>query len=153
MTDENQDQVPPNQEQGKPEEFANPWITDLKEKCNIRKGHHAYVDSMLGGVPAALEEDDEWKIQGLKMGLWEEYTKIEKLDENILGLLAKIEGLDLIKEAGSAGKRRTDIHLAMMKLDQALESLKPGGTKPEEPKTGTDATAKLHKLKLLTSDG
>ena len=117
MTDENQDQVPLNQEKAKPEEVANPWITDLKEKCNIQKGHHTYVDSMLGGVPAALEEEDEWKIQGLKMSLWEEYTKIEKLYKNILSLMAKIEGLDLIKEAGSAGKRRTDIHLAMIKLD------------------------------------
>ena len=59
MTDENQDQVPPNQEQAKPEEVANPWIMDLKEKCEIRKVHHAYVDSMLGGVPAALEGEGE----------------------------------------------------------------------------------------------
>ena len=56
MTDGNQDQVPPDQEQAKPEEVANPWITDLKEKCDIRKGHHVYVE-------------DEWNIQGLKMGL------------------------------------------------------------------------------------
>ena len=89
----------------------------------------------------------------MKMGLWEEYTKIEKLDESILGLMAKVGGLDLVKEAGSAGKRRTDIHLAMMKLDRTLESLKSGGTKPEEPKTGTDVTAKLPKLKLLTFEG
>ena len=59
MTDESQDQVTPNQEQANPEEVANPWITDLKEKCDIRKGHHAYVDSVLGGVLAALEGEDE----------------------------------------------------------------------------------------------
>ena len=88
-----------------------------------------------------------------KVGLWEEYTKIEKLDENILGLMAKIGGLDFIKKAGFAGKRRTDIHLAMIKLGRALESLKHEDTKPEEPKTGTDLTAKLPKLKLLTFDG
>ena len=98
MIDENQDQVPPNQKQAKPEE-----VVDLKEKCGIRKGHHAYVNSMLGGVPAALEGEDEWNIQRARNGLWEEYTKIEKLDKNILGLMAKIGGLDLIKEAGSAG--------------------------------------------------
>ena len=66
MTDENQDQVPPNQEQAKPEVVANPWIADLKEKCDIQKEHHAYVDSMLGGVSAALEREDKWNIQGLK---------------------------------------------------------------------------------------
>ena len=47
---------------------------------------------MLGNVPTALEGGDEWKIQGLKMGLWEEYTKLEKMDEAILGIMAKIGG-------------------------------------------------------------
>ena len=40
------------------------------------------------------------------MGLWEEYTKLEKMDEEILGIMAKIGGLDLSKEAGSSRKRR-----------------------------------------------
>ena len=70
MTDKTQDQVPPNQEQAKPEEVASPLVTELKEKRDIR-GHHAYVDSMLGGVPPAMQGEDEWKIQGIKMGLWE----------------------------------------------------------------------------------
>ena len=71
---------------------------------------------MLGDVPTALEGGDEWKIQGLKMGLWEEYTKLEKIDE-ILGIMAKIGGLDLSKEVGSSGKQRMNVHLAIMKPD------------------------------------
>ena len=108
---------------------------------------------MLGDVPIALEGGDEWKIQGLKMGLWEEYTKLEKIDEEILGIMAKIGGLDLSKEAGSSGKRRMNVHLAIMKLDRVLESLKPGITKPEGPSSGGEVTVKLLKLKLLTFDG
>ena len=96
----------------------------IEPKKAIREGHEVYVAQMLGDVPTTLEEGDEWKIQGLKMGLWEEYTKLEKMGEEILGIMAKIGGLDLSKEAGSSGKRRMNVHLAIMKLDQALESLK-----------------------------
>ena len=79
--------------------------------------------------------------------------EIEKLDENTLGLMVKTGGVHLLKKAGSAGKRRTDIHLAIMKLNRALESLNSGGTKSKGPKTRTDVTAKLLKLKLLMFDG
>ena len=54
---------------------------------------------MLGGVPAALEGVDEWNIQGLTMGLREEYTKIEKLDENILGLRTTVPLVSYIKNS------------------------------------------------------
>ena len=133
--------------------MANPWIIELSQKKAIREGHEVYVAQMLGNVPTALEGGDEWKIQGLKMGLWEEYTKLEKMDEEILGIMAKIGGLDLSKEAGSLGKRRMNVHLAIMKLDRVLESLKPGITKPEGPSSGGEVTVKLPKLKLLTFDG
>ena len=66
-------------------EVANPWIIELSQKKAIREGHEVYVAQMLDDVPTALEGGDEWKIQGLKMGLWEEYTKLEKMDKEILG--------------------------------------------------------------------
>ena len=139
--------------QDKTGEVANPWIIELSQKQAIREGHEVYVAQMLGDVPTALEGGDEWKIQGLKMGLWEEYTKLEKIDEEILRIMAKLGGLDLSKEAGSSGKRRMNVHLAIMKLDRVLESLKPGITKPEGPSSGGEVTVKLPKLKLLTFDG
>ena len=46
-----------------------------------------------------------------------------------------------------------NVHLAIMKLDRVLESLKPGITKPEGPSSGGEVTVKLPKLKLLTFDG
>ena len=93
-------------------------------------------------------------MQGLKVGLWEEHNILEKMDQEILGIMARIGGLDLNSEAVSSGKRRMDIHLAMMKLDRTLESLKPASTtKPESPKPGSEVTVKLPKMKLLTFDG
>ena len=46
-----------------------------------------------------------------------------------------------------------NVHLAIIKLDRVLESLKPGITKPEGPSLGVEVTVKLPKLKLLTFDG
>ena len=84
--------------QDKTGEVANLWIIELRKKKAIREGYEVYVAQMLGDVPTALEGGDEWKIQGLRMGLWEEYTKLEKMDEEIM---AKIGDLNLSKEAGS----------------------------------------------------
>ena len=87
-----------------------------------------YGDEVMNNLEEVLKAENKFQKQQKKVVLWEEFTRLEKLDGKVLDLMTEFEDMDIDKEMRSASKLRADMHLGMIQIDEALANMTPAAS-------------------------